>query len=188
MITFIVEYFKNAFSTPAMIAGQSIAFVATVLCLFIYIFVNRKLIMATKFLGDLLWILSYLLCGAKSGAITNVVSAIREGVCFFKKESWNRLKFIPALFIAFYVVSAALTWAGPISLLPMVASFASVMGMWATKPLHTKLWCLPAIVLWFVYSFVTYNVIAAFSNVFSIISICVGLVREKNYKKGIKLV
>ena len=187
MITFIIDYFKNAFSTPSMIAGQMIALVATFLCLFIYIFVNRKLIMATKLVGDVLWVFSYLLCGAMSGAITNVVSAIREGVCYFKKESWNKLWYIPAVFIAFYVGSAALSWSGPISLLPMVASFISVIGMWASNPLHTKLWCLPAIALWCTYSFLTYNVIAAFSNVFSVTSILVGLVREYNYRKSLRL-
>ena len=183
-MTFIIEYFKDAFSTPAMITGQIIALAATFLSLFVYIFVNRKMILATKLVTDVLWVLSYLFCGAVSGAVTNAVSAIREGVCYFKRESWNRLWYIPAVFVAFYVGSAAISWSGPISLLPMFASAASVMGMWATKPLHTKLWCLPAIALWCAYSLLTYNVIAAFSNVFSVTSICVGLVREKITKRA----
>ncbi len=186
MISFIVEYFKNSFSTPSMITGQIIAIVATVLSLFIYVFVKRKLIMATKLAADILWAVSLLFCGAISGAVTNVVSSIREGVCYFKRESWNKRWYIPAVFIVFYIVSAALTWNGFISLFPMVASFASVMGMWATKPVYTKIWCLPALLLWSVYSLVTYNVVSAISNIFSIISVCIGLVRELQFHKKYK--
>ena len=183
MLTFIIDYFKDAFSTPSMIAGQIVALLATLLSLFVYVVVTRKLIMATKFVADILWVISYLLCGAVSGAVTNVVSTVREGVCFFKRETWNKLWYIPATFIAFYVVSAIVSWSGPLSLLPMAASFASVMGMWSTRPLFTKLWCLPAMLLWMVYSLITLHVVAGLSNLLSITSVCIGLVREQKYKK-----
>lgn len=182
----LLTYFQNAFSTPVQIVGQVVGFLAMLISLFAFAFVSRKKILATKLSTDVLWVVSFALCGAASGAVTNGVSAIRETVFYFKKESWKRKWYIPAAFLAFYAGSALLTWAGSLSLLPLIASVFSVLGLWASEPLHTKLWLFPALSIWLIYSLSTHSVMAAGSNVLSLISVTVGLFREWQLRRKTK--
>ena len=184
MISAISTYFQNSFSTPTQIAGQTVGFIATLISLFAFVFISRRRIIAAKLATDVLWVFSFALCGAMTGAVTNVVSTLREGIFYFKRDSWKRLWFIPLTFIAFYIGSALLTWSGPISLIPMVASAFSVLGLWMSDPLHTKLWLVPALILWLVYSLITYSVMSALSNTLSLISVFIGLLREYRVRRN----
>jgi len=183
MTNTVITYFQNAFSTPIQIAGQIIGLMATLISLFAFVFVNRKRILATKFATDVLWVFSFMLCGAMTGAVTNVVSTLREVIFYFKKPAWKKLWFIPSAFILFYLCSSLLTWAGPISLIPMIASTFSVLGLWMSDALHTKLLLVPALILWLVYSLITYSVMSVLSNVVSLVSVAIGLFREYSIRR-----
>ncbi|MBQ9112729.1 MAG: YgjV family protein [Clostridia bacterium] len=184
MLEHITNYFTEAFSSPLDIVGQIFGSIATLISLVTFASVHRKRILMTKFASDVLWMFSFLLGGAWSGAVTNGVNSVRDGVFYFKKDSWKRMWFIPAGFIAFYVVSGALAWTGMISLLPMASAFIAVVGLWLTKPLYTRILYIPSALMWIVYSFYTYNIMAAVCNIFYLISIVIGLIKDHKQKKA----
>lgn len=184
MIDAIVAYFQNAFSSPVQIAGQIIGLIATLVGLLNYIFITRRRILIVKLIGDLLWLVSFTMCGALSGAATNGINAARETVFYFKTDAWKRKWWIPGIFMSIYFCSTFLTWDGYISLLPLMAVAFSVVALWATNPLHTKLLLCPCMLVWIVYALATHSVMACLSNIFSLISVLIGLWREFHVRRN----
>lgn len=54
-------------------------------------------------------------------------------------KKWANSKFWVAAYIAFYGVSAVLTWQNAYSLLPALASCTSTVAFYLKRPEHTKL-------------------------------------------------
>lgn len=184
MIDFTIEYFKNAFSTPAMIVGQLIGFAATLLALITYSSDERKKIFKTRIISDILWTLSFAFCGTWSGAVTNGVNLVRDVIFSFKKESWRGKWYIPAGVVAVYVVMNVLTWSGWISFMPLIAAVIAVVCLWSSNPLYNKLLYIPPALIWIVYALLTYNIMAFVCNIFYITSISIGLRSSLKQKKA----
>lgn len=176
----IIEYFTTAFSTPAKAIGQIIGFGAMFLALVTFSNTDRKKTLRIKLISDILWTVSFLFGSAWTGAVTNGVNSIRDGVFYFKKPSWKRMWFIPAGFLIFYTISGILTWdsqIGIIGLLPILSAFIAVIGLWSSDPLLLKILYIPASVLWIIYAFNVYNIMAIICNMFNLVSIIAGLIK-----------
>ena len=179
-IEYVTEYFTDAFSTPMRTVSQIIGFISALLGLITFSTTDRKKTLAVKLTSDIMWTASFLFGGAWSGALANGVNSVRDGVFYFKKPSWRGAWYIPAGFIAFYAMSGILTWNGEIGIigiLPIVAAFFAVIGLWSSNSLYTKILYIPASVLWIIYALNVYNIMAIVSNIFNLVSITVGLIR-----------
>ncbi|MBQ9774065.1 MAG: YgjV family protein [Clostridia bacterium] len=171
--------FSEMFSSPRLIAAQCVGALAMVLAFFIYAFRDRKRILLSKMVADLLWVVHYLLLAAYSGAAVNLVNAGREGVFYHKEKKWASSRAWPILFVLLNLVLTVLSWQGPISLLPMLGSSLNALGLWCTSTTRLRMVSLPALTLWLVYSILVGSLWSLLVNGVSILSALYALIRDR---------
>ena len=131
---------------------QSLGFASMILSFFIYIQKTRAKVLTVKLVCDSLTILQMLLLGAYSGMLVLVVCIFR-GIVFYNSvnHEWARKKFWVPLFVAVSFGTSALSWAGPISLLPSLGTALAIIGFGSTNPKLTRLFNIPGNGLWGIY-------------------------------------
>ena len=167
------------FATPALIGAQCVGFVAMVISFFVYAFRDRRKILFSKLLTDLLWVAHYVLLGAYSGAVTNGINAVREGVFYHKDKIRARRLFFPVLFVCLNVATLAFSWQGWVSILPAVGASLNVAALWSTNTKRLRVLVIPAMTAWLTYSVLVHSLWGTVVGVASIVSAAVGLVRER---------
>lgn len=162
------------FSNPVTAVAQIIGFIPMVLSYFVFHFNNRKAIITTKAISDLLWMIHFLMLGAYTGAFTNAVCAVR-GFVFAQrgKKKWASGVIIPIVFCIFTLSVTLISWAGLKSLLPVIGSCLGIIGFWSNDPKNIRKFNLPALTLWFIYGVLTLSLSTIVCNVVSITSIII---------------
>ncbi len=179
---------SELFSTPQGVAAQCVGFVAMGVALFIYTFRDRRKILLSKMVADLLWVGHYGLLGAFSGSLINAVNAVREAVFYHKDHrAWARHIAWPILFLAANAACTLLSWQGPLSLLPMLGSSLNIIGLWCSSPTKLRLISLPAQTLWEIYSIAVGAIPSIIVNAISITSILIALSRDAIEKRRMRM-
>lgn len=173
------------FSNPVTAIAQIIGFVPMVLSYFVFHFNDRKAIITTKAISDLLWMTHFLMLGAYTGAFTNAVCAVR-GFVFAQrgKKKWASGIIIPIIFCIFTLSVTLISWAGIKSLLPVIGSCLGIIGFWSKDPKNIRKFNLPALILWLIYGIMTLSLSTIVCNVVSIISIIITEIKLKTAKKN----
>lgn len=165
------------------IIAQILGFVPLILSYFIFFFNDRRKMIITKTVSDILWTIHMIMMGAVSGAIVNGICIIR-GLVFLNKEKVKKAGiFVPILFSAVILISSALSWDGIISILPAIGSTLGVIGYWCNKPENMRRVIFPGLVLWTIYTISVFSVSGIINNAISIISI---IMTEIRYRKTLK--
>lgn len=120
------------------ITAQLIGFAGIIVNALIYQQSDRASILKIKLTSDVLWAAHFSMLGAYSAAAVACIGILREFV-FMKRKKLSSLIF----FLILSFVSAALTWKGPVSILPSVASAASVVSFYIGNSLLTRLLSFP---------------------------------------------
>lgn len=120
------------------IAAQIIGFIGIAANALIYQKNNRLSILRMKLISDLLWAVHYLLIGAYSAAAIACIGITRE-IVFIKRKRLSSL----IIFLILSFGSAILTWNGYSSLLPSIASAASVISFYIGKSEITRIISFP---------------------------------------------
>ena len=102
-------------------------------------FNNRKIVLGAQALACILWSVHYGALGAVTALCTNFISFGRSAVFFFNHKKWAKSKLWVLAYLAFYMISAALTWQNAYSLLPALASCTSTVAFYQKRTEHTKL-------------------------------------------------
>ena len=102
-------------------------------------------------MASLLWSSHFFLLGALTGAAMNLLSTVRSYV-YYKVKPTKKNRWVLWLFEALTVIATALTWAGLISLLPLVGSLFSVIAFWHKKPKIIRRLAIGSSPPWFVYN------------------------------------
>lgn len=175
----------SQFSNPITAIAQIIGFVPMVLSYFVFHFNNRKAIITTKAISDLLWTVHFLMLGALSGAFTNAVCAVR-GLVFSQrgKKKWASSVLIPIIFCIFTLSVTLVSWAGLKSFLPVIGSCLAIIGFWSKDPKNIRKFSFPGVILWFIYGVLTLSLSTIICNIISIASIIITeiKVRKQNIK------
>ena len=173
---------------PSYLIAQGIGIAAILLAYFVYTTRSRKILITLKFLTDLLWGLHYFLLGAFSGALMNVVNMIRE-VIFQQKcsKKWAKSPLWAVVFVIMSLISTLISWQGPISLLPALGSSIAVVGLWCSDTAHIRAFSFPGVFLWLIYSILTRSYTHMISNLITLLSIAVGIIRDIREKKQSQL-
>ena len=169
---------KEMLSTPPIIAAQCMGLVAMLLAFFVYAFRDRRKILLSKLILDLLWLVHYALLSAYSGAAVNGINAVREGVFYNKKKAWARHIAWPILFVCLNLATVVLAWQGWISILPALGSSLNAVALWSSSTRRLRLLTIPALGMWLVYSILVCSVWSLLVNAVSIVSALVGLIRN----------
>ena len=147
---------------PNVIAAEVIGIIGVALSLFIYISKNRKHIVVAKFASDIVWLMNYLLLGAYTGVVLNVIAMGRECVFYHRGEKkWASHRIWLYIFVALTLVSPLVELASrtftPLSIIPAIGS--------AYTP-------------WLIYNICIGSIAASISSAFTLVSALVGNVRD----------
>lgn len=178
MIENILEY--------KYIIGSIVGFLAVLSGIGIYSYSDRKKVLVAKIIADSIWAVHFLLIGAATGAVLNVVCVVRD-IIFYNRgiKKWASSFCWIVIFIVLNNVSGFMSYQGAVSLLPMVGSSLAVVGLWLSDAHKMRIISFFAIGLWFVYAGITRSVPSFIYNGFALASIIIGLVCD--FRKTSKL-
>ena len=181
-----MEAFLSVFASlsPIDVLAQIFGFAGIAVSLIIYAPKTRSKILVCKFISDVLWFLNYLLVGAYTGAVLNVVAMGRETV-FYNRErkKWADHLIWLYVFIAITLLSPILeliksSELSLIPLLPAVGSVFAVISFYSKKPSVMRIFGFIAQVFWLAYGICIFNISAVICNVLTITSALIGTVRD----------
>lgn len=100
---------------------------------------NRKLFLF-QLAGCLVFIVQFSLLGAYTGALSLMVNVIRN-LLLLKIEEWKwvKSKLTMVAIIALLVLVTAITWAGPLSILPLISVGVTTIGYWTNNAQKIRL-------------------------------------------------
>ena len=168
---FIDPFFDNL---PAQLVGAA----ALLIIIISYQFNDRKHIVFLQFFSGIFFSIHYLMLGAATGGIINVIGVIRAAVFFYKgKYKWSSVAFWPILFSASGFVIAAFTWQGILSLLPAVAFTCTAIALWSQNPRISRIFFMSSSVLFIIYNFVSTSYSGVVTELIAICSLLIAVVR-----------
>lgn len=139
---------------------------------------GRQKLLLFKLISDVLWLLHYFFLGAYSGAAISVIAIIRELVFINRdKSKWAKNPVWLYLFLGISAVSAIMTWKGALSLLPMLASMAAVVGFWIGKPKFSRILSFPIASCMLTYDFFSGSVEGCINELLTLCSSAYGYYR-----------
>ena len=174
--------------TTELIANL-IGIAAIIVSFFLFISTKRERILAVKFVTDILWAVNFFMLGGYTGGILNVIGMGREIVFINRdKKKWASSPWWLVFFIFVSLISPSveLIKAGKITvipLLPAIGSVAAVVLFYSRKPIVMK-WMAPVVyILWAIYDFAAKDYAALISEIITLVSAIIGLVREYKLRK-----
>lgn len=162
--------------------GQIIGYVAIAESFLIYISKTRRKMVMLKLIDDILWLVSYLLTGAYTGAILCAVGVGREIVFYNRDRSrvCASMLWLP-FFIAVTLISPAASMISGAedahALLPAIGSVLAVIQFYESSPVVMRRLGFPAQTLWLLYTIYHHNTAGIVGNVILLLSAVVGEVR-----------
>lgn len=156
---------------------------------------TRRGILGFQVASSFCFLVQFLLLGATTGAILNIISATRCITYIFKGK--NKLlsgPFLPSLMITACLLTAYFTYDGPVSLLPCAAMILTSISMWQSEPKMVRLIGIPGNPMWLIYNIFCHSWEGVLTESFCIASIIIGMIRfdfkktsckvEKSEKQG----
>ncbi len=169
----IIEFFTLDPSEPIYFIGQLVGFIPLILAFVTFSLSKREHILVSKTLSDLLSAVHFFLIGEVVGGAVCIVNTGRGFVFYNKGKRWASGIYIPIVFSILTLLTTLVRWQGWYTLLPAVGSVLAVVGFWCNRPRLVRLFNLPAVTLWLIYSIITESISATLINIISIISIIV---------------
>ena len=156
-----------------VIRGLGIA--ALVASLLSFQFKKHKQIVLCKMLSELTFALQYFLMGAYTGCLLDLISGARNFLFYRFVEKKRSTVPLILLFSLLVVVLAIGSWAGPISLLPMVAKLLTTVSYGMKNERLLRCITLPSCAFWIAYNVFVGNWEAMISDSLSLISILIAI-------------
>ena len=113
-----------------IIAGQIMGWLAALITFLSYQCKEHKKLLVVQTLSTLSICISYLLLGAWSGMLLNIVCILRNFIIYRKDIKIFSYSFWPYVLAALMGVMGALSWQGPMSLLVIVALAANTLFLY----------------------------------------------------------
>lgn len=168
-------------------AAQIISIVAMVFNILSYQQKSRKGIIAVQFVGGTLFAISFLMLGAYSGGLLNVVGAVRA-ILFYNRDKFRMDKPVwLVIFFAIYLACYAMTFVVfkteptpfnfAIEILPVIGLVATTFAYRHTQAKVLRRFSLISSVSWLIYNFVAMSVGAICCEILSLASIIIAMLR-----------
>ena len=164
-----------------LILGNIVALIAASFSIFLGITKNRKKLIFIQSIQFLTYTISNIILGGISGGIANLISAIRNILCYKNKLTKVAILLITSLSTILTLIFNNL---GFIGLLPLFNTIIYTLFINEKNPFKFKLLFLISAILWFIYDFVINAYTAAifdFSTI--IVSTITAYQMHKNSKK-----
>ncbi len=138
---------------------------------------NRRRILLLQFLCCILWVIHYILLGAATGALINLLGLLRAAVCAYNDRQWAKSPLWLVFFLICYAVSPLLTWDGPHCLLLGGAMILTTVALWVNDMRLTRLLYLCNSPLVLAYNLIAGSWSSALIEVFALTSFIIALWR-----------
>ncbi len=171
------------------IIPQIIGIVAVVTFLLGYLQKKRKNIILLNVTSRILYILQYLLLGAFSGAVLDVLGTV-SSVIAGKKDSAFIKKHTKLIFVSvnlsMIVAGGVIAWYGKglLDVLPIIGVLLHTSAFWMTEEKKIRLVSLAGSPFWFVYNLLSRAYGSSVGDILSICSIVIAMVRYGDFKRG----
>lgn len=179
---FMIEFFTR----HAFLFSQIFGFSAMAVAISTYQFNKHKIMMILLTLCSTFWCLHFLCLGAYTAVALNVINLIRNAVYGFRDKKWAQSNAVPAAFLAVTVLAVVLTWKNIWDIFPLVAAVFATLANWQTDTRKLRYLTYPVSVGWLVYNIVNHSVAGMCNEIFTIVSLTVGVVRYDILKKSPK--
>ena len=170
-----------------VIASQIIGFTAVGLYLLSYQLKKRKQIVWVTCASNALYVLQYLLLGAFSGAVMDIMSTISSFFAAKKNDApfsryarilaWSNLIVIAAVGLISAFIQRE--W---IELLPMAGALFQTGGLWCDKEQTIRKFGLCSAPFWLIYNYISKAYGPALGSLIAIISIIISMIRYREDK------
>lgn len=172
------------FQAHSFVIGQIFGFLAMATGIIMYQFKKHRTIMLLTVLCASLWGLHFICLGKYTAVFMNVLNVVRSILYSFRGRKWADSILIPICICASSLVISAMTWEGPLSLLPAMAAVSSTVANWQTDTRKLKLLTIPVCVGWFIYNVFGHSYAGMINETFVLCSVLVSLYRLHREQKN----
>lgn len=168
-------------------ASQIIGFAAVGLYLLSYQLKKRKQIVWVTCISNALYVLQYLLLGAFSGAVMDIMSTVSSFFAAKKNDppfnkysralAWSNMIIIAAVGLLSAFIQGEL-----IELLPIAGALFQTGGLWCDNEQTIRKFGLCSAPFWLVYNFISHAYGPALGSLIAIVSIIVSMIRYRKKK------
>ena len=144
---------------------------------------SHKNILTLQMVSGLLFTVHYLMLGAYTGAIMNLLGAFRSLVYSNRRKYWASSKIWPIGFSVAFLISGILTWDNVFSVFPLIAMLMSSVVLWIEQPKINRMLSLPTSTCWLIYNIKTVSYPGIITEIFVLSSIVIGIIRLDIKKK-----
>ena len=170
-----------------VIIGNIIALIGSILMTYSGLLKKKETIIIVQTIQIILFIISNLILGGITGAIINLISCIRNILCYKDKLNKKAQAIILTLATIFSLMFNNL---GFIGLLPLISAITYTLFMNEKNIIKFKSLIILSSILWLIYDLIIlsytsaiFDFITILTNIISIISICVINKKEKTNNK-----
>ena len=117
---------------------QGIGILGTILFFLSYQCKQNKQLFRVQFVSYLCYTVHLLLLGATTGGVSYILNTVRS-YCLGSKHAFLKSKWMCGLICLMQLLTLALTWAGWLSVLPVVANMAATVGGYTHNPRKIRL-------------------------------------------------
>lgn len=134
------------------IAIRVLGITALILGVIPFQFKKHKQIVLCKMVSETLFAIQYFLLGAFTGAWMDLISGLRNFLFYKFVEKKRSTLPVILIFSLFILMIGVLTWAGPISLLPLIAKLLTTVSYGMKKERLLRFITLPSCLFWIAYN------------------------------------
>ena len=177
----VFELFGQEFGV-FYILSQVFALAATILSL--YAFQRRKKIQILNYtvISATCSVLHYLFLGAWAGASTKAVGVVRNIVAAYETHKRKTFKFVPFVFVLFYVIAGVFTYQSPISLLPVISASIYTIGIYFCDARRLRYIAVLTSGLWLIYGVCVFSIVGVISETIFIMNDLLAIWRYRKKK------
>ena len=164
--------------------GEAFGFIAIFIGFFVFQQKDRKKLLRTKLICDILWATHFGLLGAFSGMAISVVAAFRAITFSRIRRDENRKSILFLfLFLLINIISVSLTWNSPWSICSLISSMLATTAFWQTSTSRIKLISLIVCVSQITYAIAMHSYASCLNEMITITSILIFFIRNKKNTK-----
>ena len=175
-LQFIVDFFTNG------IVIQVIGFIGMAISIVSFQCKDYQKVIWMRVIGELVFALQYFLLGGYVAMATNLTSCVTNTVYRERVKRGKSTRVFQVIFGILFAVIGALTWQGPITLLVIFAKMLSTVANGINSTKVIRILNLVIMPLWLIYDILVFSIGGALTDIVTITSIIIAMVRLDKQK------
>ena len=161
---------------------QTLGFIALALQVLSMQAKSYKTMICMNVTAECLFGIQLIFLGAYTGAATNLMAGATNTIYYFCNKSGKKTTVLQFCFSGLFIAAGVLTWAGPISLLVIMAKVISTVAHGINKPKIIRISRLFSMPMWVIYDGLAGTIGGVINDLLVIVSSVIGLFRYDRKK------